>query len=66
MKVDNNVIIHEAEEYINNNLTVKETAAVLGISRRTLQIHFNRLESIDKNLYDKVRAKRLTPTSSQS
>lgn len=57
MKVDNNVIIHEAEEYINNNLTVKETAAVLGVSKRTLQIHFKRLELIDKNLYDKVRTK---------
>ena len=57
MKVDNNVIIYEAEEYINNNLSVKETAIVLGVSKRTLQLHFKRLEQIDKNLYDKVRAK---------
>lgn len=57
MKVDNNVIIHEAKEYINNNLSVKETAEVLEISKRTLQLHLKRLELIDKKLYDKVRAK---------
>ena len=49
MKVDNNVIIYEAEEYINNNLTVKETAIVLSVSKRTLQLHFKRLKQIDKN-----------------
>ena len=56
MKVDNNVIIYEAEEYINNNLSVKETAIVLGVSKRTLQLHFKRLEQIDKNLYQNGKA----------
>ena len=55
--IDNNVIIHEAEEYVNNSLSVEETAKVLGISKRTLQLHLQRIEKIDQNLYKRVQAK---------
>ena len=55
--VDNNIIIYEAEEYVNNNLTVSQTAKVLGISKRTLQLHLRRLEQIDNNLYQQVQEK---------
>ena len=54
---DNNTIIYEANVYVSNTKTVKETAEELGISKRTLQLHFKRLESINKNLYDDVRRK---------
>lgn len=57
MKVEDNVIIHEAEEYVSNTKTVEETAADLGISKRTLQLHLKRLEQIDENLYKKVQEK---------
>ena len=57
MKLDNNVIIHEAEEYVSNTKTVEETAADLGISKRTLQLHLKRLEQIDENLHKKVLEK---------
>ena len=54
---DNNTIIYEASVYVSNTKTVKETAEDLGISKSTLQLHFRRLENIDKNLYDAVRKK---------
>ena len=46
------------EEYVNNDLSVEETAKVLGIAKRTLQIHLKRLETIDENLYKKVEEKK--------
>ena len=54
---DNNTIIYEANVYVSNTKTVKETVEELGISKRTLQLHFKRLENINKNLYDDVRRK---------
>lgn len=55
--MDDNQIIREAVEYINNDLTQKETAAKLGISRRTLQIHLKKLGGIDSLLYNLVLVK---------
>ena len=52
--IDEKIIVHEAEEYVNNNMTIKETADSLGISRKTLQLHFKRLKKIDENLYKRV------------
>jgi len=51
-------IIREAHEYINNDLTEKETAEKLGISRRTLQLHLKKLEEIDPVLYNLVLIKK--------
>ena len=47
-------IIAEAKEYINNDLTVADTAKILGISKRTLQLHFKALEHIDLGLHNLV------------
>lgn len=55
--MDDNQIIREAVEYINNDLTQKETAEKLGISRRTLQIHLKKLGGIDSLLYNLVLVK---------
>lgn len=52
--IDENIIIHEAEEYVSNNKTMKETANDLHISKRTLQLHFKRLKDIDEKLYQEV------------
>ena len=56
--IDEKIIVHEAEEYVNNNMTIKETADSLGISRKTLQLHFKRLKKIDENLYKRVEGKK--------
>ena len=57
--IDKNIIIHEAEEYVYSDMTISETAASLGISKKTLQIHIKRLKKIDENLYKKVEAKKI-------
>lgn len=46
----NNIIIKEAKEYISNDKTLSETAKILGVSKRTLQLHFKKLSEIDANL----------------
>lgn len=51
-------IIREAQEYISNDLTERETAEKLGISRRTLQLHLKKLEDIDPVLYNMVLMKK--------
>lgn len=51
-------IIREAQEYISNDLTERETAEKLGISRRTLQLHLNKLKDIDPMLYNMVLVKK--------
>lgn len=56
--MDKNKIIEEANIYISNELSIKETASLLGVSKRTLQIHLSRLEEIDKKLYKLVSEKK--------
>ena len=51
-------IIEEAKEYVNNDLTVEETATSLGISKRTFQIHLKQLGVIDPFLHGLVLAKK--------
>ena len=58
--IDDNIIVKEAEEYVSNNKTVEETAKDLGISKRTLQLHFKRLQKINENLHKKVLEKQET------
>ena len=55
--MDNNVIISEANYYLNHDLTVAQVAIELGISKRSLQLHFKELEKIDLYLYNLVREK---------
>ena len=49
------VIIKEATFYLENDMTIEETASELGISKSTLQKHIKRLESINSDLYNKIR-----------
>ena len=51
-------IIIEAKEYIGNDLTERETAEKLGISRRTLQIHLKQIGVVDPLLYSLVLKKK--------
>lgn len=51
-------IVLEAKEYINNNLTERETAEKLGVSRRTLQLHLKQLYLIDPMLHSLVVKKK--------
>lgn len=51
-------IEEEAWEYINNDLTERETAEKLGISRRTLQLHLKKLASINQGLHNLVLKKK--------
>lgn len=48
----------EAWEYINNDLTERETAEKLGINRRTLQLHLKKLASINQGLHNLVLKKK--------
>ena len=53
------MIKKEAEFYLINNYTVGETASRLHICKSTLQKHFQKLASIDPNLYSQIRLKQL-------
>ena len=55
----NEMIKKEAEFYLINNYTVGETASRLHICKSTLQKHFQKLASIDPNLYSQIRLKQL-------
>lgn len=52
--MNDDIIINEAKQYINSDMTVSETAEFLGISKRTLQLHLKKLISIDPNLHELV------------
>lgn len=56
--MDENKIIEEANVYLSNDKTIKETAKDLNISKRTLQLHLKKLEIIDENLYKLVLNKK--------
>ena len=51
-------IEEEAWEYINNDLTERQTAEKLGISRRTLQLHLKKLATINQELHNLVLKKK--------
>ena len=51
-------IEEEAQEYINNDLTERQTAEKLGINRRTLQLHLKKLAIINQELYNLVLKKK--------
>lgn len=47
-------IIEEANFYLASDFDMGTAAKKMGISRRTLQLHFKKLKNIDQNLYDLV------------
>ena len=54
---DIETITIEAMEYINNDLSVEETASKLGVSKRTLQLHFKIIKEINPKLYELIQIK---------
>ena len=54
----NNQIIQEAKTYLNSDKTIEETAKDLKISKRTLQLHLRKLDTIDPELHKLVLAKK--------
>lgn len=50
----NEKIIKEVKFYLENPYSVKEAAEKMGISRRSFQIHIQKLETIDPFLYQMV------------
>ena len=54
----NDKIIKEANTYLNNDKSMKDTAKELGVSIKTLQIHFKKLEEIDEDIYKLVLNKK--------
>ena len=55
---NNNKIIEEAKIYLNSNLTMSEAAKKIGVSKRTLQLHIQKLEDIDPVLYQQILEKK--------
>ena len=49
----------EAQFYLDNNYTIGETASRLNVCKSTLQKHFQKLASIDPELYNQVRNKQM-------
>ena len=50
-------ILEEAKTYLEKDLTLKETAKVLNVHIRTLQIHIKKLAELDPSLYTLVLEK---------
>ena len=55
----NDKILEEANYYLNNDVTIKQASSDLGISKRTLQLHFQKLESIDLEKARLVKDKKI-------
>ena len=51
-------ILKEANEYLNGQNTMAEVASSFHISKRSLQIHFQKLKEIDFSLYQLVLQKK--------
>lgn len=54
----NEDIIKEADYYLNNEVTIEQASKDLGISKRTLQLHLKKLESIAPDKYQLVKDKK--------
>ena len=52
-------ILEEADYYLNNDVTIKQASSDLGISKRTLQLHLQKLESISPEKAKLVKDKKL-------
>lgn len=51
-------ILKEADYYLNNNVTIAQASVDLGVSKRTLQLHLQKLESIDQDKFKLVTDKK--------
>lgn len=56
--VTDEIIIYEANEYLKGNRSIAATATSLGITKKTLQLHFIRLKLISEKLYRLVEEKK--------
>jgi len=54
----NEEILKEAEYYLNNDVTFEQASFDLGISKRTLQLHMKKLESIAPDKFKLVQDKK--------
>jgi len=54
----NEDILKEAEYYLNNDVTIEQASSDLGISKRTLQLHMKKLESIAPDKFKLVTDKK--------
>ena len=54
----NEDIIREAEYYLNNDVTIEQASSDLGVSKRTLQLHLKKLESIAPETFKLVTEKK--------
>lgn len=52
------IILEEADYYLNNDVTIEQASADLKISKRTLQLHLKKLESIDPDKFKLVTDKK--------
>ena len=55
----NKDIMHEAFYYLENDVTIEQASKDLGISKRTLQLHLQKLESISPLTFALVKDKKL-------
>ena len=54
----NEDILYEAEYYLKNDVTIEQASSDLGISKKTLQLHLKKLESIAPEKYILVTDKK--------
>lgn len=54
----NEDILMEADYYLNNDVTIEQASSDLGISKRTLQLHMKKLESIAPDKFKLVQDKK--------
>lgn len=52
-------IIKEADYYLENEGTIKDVGEHFGLSKKTIQIDFKKLEEIDPDKYKLVQAKKI-------
>ena len=55
---NNEDILREADYYLNNDVTIEQASSNLGISKRTLQLHMKKLESIAPDKFKLVQDKK--------
>lgn len=55
---NNEDILREADYYLNNDVTIEQASSDLGISKRTLQLHMKKLESIAPDKFKLVQDKK--------
>ena len=57
---NNEDILKEAEYYLDNDVTIEQASSDLGISKRTVQLHMKKLESIAPDKFKLVQDKKIS------